>query len=166
MSEIIAVLTTETAAAVIASGATQPWHLNRKRAAVCEYVVLCRNARKSQRATKAHGSAFMIGRIKAVVPSTKLPGRWAIELIEYAEIDWPQQPFVRNPTSYRAEEEYYRADETSCDFRNLNFKPIPSTALPFEQPFAGAQPAIASAKVWLAANLSLPESSIEITIRA
>ena len=167
MTEIVFVLTTETVASVVASGGTQPWPLNRDRAAACKYVVLCRNARKTLQAEETHGSAFMVGRIKDVVTSTTSPGRWLIQLSEYAEINWSQQRFVRKPIAYLAEHDYCPSDGKPCDFANLDFKPVRlPAALPIHEPGAAFQLTIAGAKAWLAASLCLPESSIEITIRA
>ena len=166
MTEIVAVLTTESVRSVLASGMTQAWPLDHRRAADCEFVVLCHNARKSRHIAGPHGSAFLVGRIKDVVPSTLLHGRWSIVLAEYAEVVWAQQSFARKPIRYGSAEDYRSADGR-CAFDALDLKPVPiAESMVAQPPGAEFQLTIAGAKAWLAASLFLPESAIEITIKA
>ena len=166
MVEIVSVLTTESVGTVLANGGTQPWALSKSRATACEFVVLCRNARKSRHATDPHGSPFMVGRIRDVVPSPQSPGRWLIRISEYAEVVWLQQSFARKPILYRTAGDY-GSDDGGSLFDTLDFKPVSlAAAAPVETAGAAFQLTIAGAKAWLAASLCLPESAIEITIRA
>jgi hypothetical protein len=152
MSDIISVLTYKSADTILATGGTQSWALDRTRAARCDYVLMCRNA--NTRATEGpepHGTAFMVGKVKDVVPSTETQGRWLILISEYARIDVPDQWSGRNPVAYWKDSDY-----KEIDFKALAFEPVikPSIGLTISQ-----------AKAGLAAGLSVPESAIEIIVR-
>src|SRR5690348_5677626 len=94
---VIAVLTYKSLETILSTGGTQSWVLDRPRAKACKYAVLCRNARtRHAEGPEAHGTAFMVGRIKDVVPSAD-DGRWLILFSEYALCDWPDEWRGRNP---------------------------------------------------------------------
>jgi len=57
-------------------------------------------------ARELHGTAFMIGRISDVVPSTETEGRWLVKFDEYARLDIPSfWQGWRNPVRYTTLEE-------------------------------------------------------------
>jgi hypothetical protein len=56
--------------AVLSHGRLNPAH-----AESCRYAVLCRNPDADWRGKELHKTAFMIGRISPVIPSTETPGR-------------------------------------------------------------------------------------------
>ena len=153
MSDIISVLTFRSVASILAAGGTQSWALDRSRAARCDYVVTCRNANsRDAEGPEDHGTAFLVGKIKDVVPSTETPGRWLILISEYAEINEPDQWEGRNPVAYWKDTDYGTIDLKALDYQPLT-KPAPGLTIP-------------EAKAGLAIGLNVPESAIEIIIRA
>lgn len=153
MSDVISVLTYKSVETILATGGTQSWALDRRRAARCDYVVMCRNANtRDAEGPEEHGAAFLVGKVKDVVPSTETPGRWLILISEYASVDFKDQWSGRNPVAYWKDD----------DFPDINFK-----ALDY-QPVEPAKPeglTIAAAKAGLAITFNVPETAIEITIR-
>ena len=152
-SDVISVYTSRSAKAILAEGGTQPWVLDRSRAAKCAYVVVCRNA-KTRRAEEPEpdGTAFLVGKVKDVVASTEAKGRWLILFSEYAVLDVPRIWSGRNPVSYLKVGDFDR-----IDFERLHFKPLSTSP-------AGLT--IAEAKAGLALGLNVPETAIEIIVRA
>lgn len=157
--DVVQVLTYKSVETILATGGTQSWALDRERARNCEYAVVCRNARtRDAQGPEEHGTAFMVGRVKDVVPSTETPGRWLIAFSEYALIDWDEAWEGRNPVAY------YRTDEypEDCNFEALDFRPMPVLVAPTpSMPMT-----IGRAKAELAESLGVPIENIEITVRA
>ena len=153
MSDVIAVLTYKSVATIVAAGGTQSWTLDRSRAARCDYVVICRNANtRDAEGPEPHGTAFMVGKVKDVVPSTETQGRWLIQISEYATVDIPDQWSGRNPVAYWKDSDY-----PDIDFKALRFEPL--------RP-APKGLTIAEAKAGLALGLNVPETAVEIVVRA
>ena len=156
--DVVQELSFKSVETILANGGTQSWSLDRGRARNCEFAVVCRNAKtREAQGPEDHGAAFLVGRIKDVVPSTDTPGRWLILFSEYALIDWKGEWEGRNPVTY------YRTDDYSVveSFEDLDFQPMPKMSVPLvEQPFT-----IARAKVELARTYEVSPESIEIIIR-
>ena len=154
MSDIISVLTYKSVENILEAGGTQSWVLDRNRAARCDYVVVCRNAKtRNSEGPEPHGTAFMVGKVQDVIPSTEVPGRWLIQISEYAEVEVPDMWEGRNPVAYWKDTEY----QGDIDFKSLDYQPL-------EMSSPGLT--IAEAKAGLAIGLNVPESAIEITVRA
>jgi hypothetical protein len=137
-------------------------------------VVCARNAQtRDAEGPEAHGTAFLVGRIKDVVPSPENPDRWLIAFSEYAEIDVPGVwKGWRNPVRYTT------LEDLGIDPITLQFQPMPSPA-----PFAPASepvPAvvagdevveevfkltIAQAKLGLANAFGVSPEDVSITIK-
>lgn len=152
MSDIISVLTFKSVESILETGGTQSWALDRNRASGCDYVLMCRNAKtRASEGPEPHGTAFMVGKVKDVVPSTETQGRWLITISEYALIDEPDQWEGRNPVAY------WKDSDFDIDFKSLDY-----------QPLTEAKPGltIAEAKAGLAIGLGIPEESVEIVIRS
>ena len=153
MSDIIAVLTFKSVQTILAAGGTQSWILDRNRAAKCDYVVMYRNAKtRTPEGPEEHGAAFMVGKVKDVVPSTETEGRWLIQISEYAVGDFQDSWEGRNPVAYWKAEDYKTLDFKALDYQPLETRPQGLT--------------IAEAKAGLALGLSVPESAIEIIVRS
>lgn len=153
MSDVIAVLTYKSIETILETGGTQSWALDRTRAARCDYVVMCRNAKtRDAEGSEQHGAAFLVGKVKDVVPSTETDGRWLILISEYARVDVKEQWEGRNPVAYWKDSDY-----PDIDFKTLTYEPI--------LPPAPKGLTIAEAKAGLALSFNVPESAIEITIR-
>ncbi|SCX28600.1 hypothetical protein DSM25558_4514 [Agrobacterium sp. DSM 25558] len=153
MSDVISVLTFKSVETILADGGTQSWALDRTRAARCDYVVVCRNAKtREAQGPEPHGTAFLVGKVKDVVASTETAGRWLILISEYARTNVPDQWSGRNPVAYWSDRNF-----SDIDFKGLTYQPIAaSKALGLT---------IAEAKAGLAVTFDVPESAIEITIR-
>ena len=149
MSDIISVLTFKSAETILKNGGTQSWVLDRKKAANCDYVVVCRNANsRTAEDDIPHGTAFLVGKIKDVVPSTEVDNRWLIKISEYALINEPDQWEGRNPVGY------WKSDDYEIDFKNLDYVPL-ETGLTIQE-----------AKLGLSVGLGVPVEAIEIVIRS
>jgi len=161
MSDIISVLTYKSVETILADGGTQSWALDRMRAARCDYVVICRNANNpAVEGPEEHGSAFLVGKVKDVVPAVD-EGRWKILISEYARVDWKEEWSGRNPVAYWKDTDYTDDDGQVRDFKALSFQPLEKLTVPERQGLT-----IADAKAGLAATFAVPLESIEITIRA
>lgn len=153
MSDVIAVLTYKSVVTILDAGGTQSWALDRGRAARCDYVVICRNANtRAAEGPEPHGTAFLVGKVKDVVPSTDTQGRWLIQISEYAVVNVPDQWSGRNPVAYWKD----------GDYPDIDFKALPF--VPLRQAPRGLT--IAEAKAGLALGLNVAESSVEIVVRA
>jgi hypothetical protein len=134
----------------------------------CEYVVLCRSGKSKEfeGGDEPKGSAFVVGRGLAVVPSPHMPERYMIKFREYALCAIPDVwPGDRYPVRYLTME------ELGIDPAGLEFKPMPGretialpavTASPTET--EGKNP-VEQASAILAAALGVHPSQIEIRIR-
>tara|TARA_R100001132_G_scaffold6974_1_gene6254 strand:+ start:75 stop:563 length:489 start_codon:yes stop_codon:yes gene_type:complete len=156
--DVIQVLTYKSVETILSTGGTQSWALDRNRARNCEFAVVCRNAStREAQGPEDHGSAFMVGRIKDVVPSTDTPGRWLITFSEYALVDWKDEWEGRNPVAYYRTDDYGETE----DFSSLDFQPMPVMVVP-----APSSPmTISRAKKELAESLGVSPDSIEIIVR-
>jgi hypothetical protein len=155
---VVSVFTYKSVDTVLKAGGTQSWTLDRARARACKYVVLCRNAHASSvEGSEPHGTAFMVGKIKDVVPSTDNDGRWLILISEYALCDWPDEWSGRNPVAYWTTNDF---GEGQASFDRLKFKPVPPANY---QTTPGLS--IADAKVALAHRYDVSPDRIEIVIR-
>jgi hypothetical protein len=159
---VLQVLTYKSTETVIATGGTQSWALDRNRAKGCKYVVCCRNARtREAEGNEAHGSAFIVGKVSDVVPSTDTKDRWLVLFSEYALVNVGDQWEGRNPVRFYTVEDY----EGHIDFEALDWKPMPeSSTEPNAAPTKKGM-TIAAAKAALAEALGVEPSAIEITIR-
>ena len=167
--EVLAVLTAKSAKTCLDAGGTQSWVLDRAHTKRCRYAVLCQNAGTDWGdGTEAHGTAFMVGRIKDVVPSTETEGRWLVTFDQYAPISVPNVwRGWRNPVRYTT------FQELGVDLEGVRFEPMPPGAEPpgaAEAPAAAAAKpttmlTIAEAKKALAATFGVAPEAVEITIR-
>lgn len=162
VDDVISVLTRKPVDTILSDGGTQSWALDRARAKACKYVIICRNARTADyEGLEAHGSAFMVGKISDVVPSTEPEsvGRWLILLSEYALCDYTEQWEGRNPVAYWTTDDY---EEGDVNFDSLIFQPMPVRKV-LIPPVKGLT--IAEAKAGLSVSFGVTLEAIEITIR-
>lgn len=170
MSEkAIAIFTGKSVATILEHGGTQSWVLDRGNARECRYVVLCRNSHAEwSDGDVPHGTAFMVGRIADVVPSTETPKRWKILFSDYAVVNIPDfWGGWRNPVRYETME------ELGVGADSLDFCPMPEPQ-PVDQvseqraAAASTQAApltITEAKMALAETFGVSPDAVEITIR-
>lgn len=165
MSSVVSVLTLETADAIIEAGGTEPWALDRKRASSSDFLMCCRKAGSPQSGNDEVGTAFLICKIKDVVPSKTSKGRWKITISEYARVKYVNQWDLKkkNPVAYWDTKKYPNKAGESDYLEKLEFEAVPQIELPVN---SSVKPmTVADAKAGLAKNFGVDESAIEITIR-
>lgn len=162
----IAVLTGKSTEHIIEDGGSSSWVLNRAKAIHSQYVVCCRSSVEWVEGPEPHGTAFFIGRVSGIVPSTEISGRWLITVSAFARTDiagtWQGG---RNPVRYTSMEDL-GIDPESLAFEAMPDQPVKPATTP-EASFAGDGTAltIAQAKKGLALTFSVSEDAIEITVR-
>lgn len=121
VNKAIAIFTGKSTDTVLTDGGTQSWVMDRANALQHTYVVLCRNAHiEWVEGDEPHGSAFLLGRLLDVVPSTETAGRWKVLLSHYAELRLPDVwQGWRNPVRYTT------LEELSIDPSKFAFQPMP-----------------------------------------
>jgi hypothetical protein len=165
MSErVVAVLTAKSIDHILEDGGTQSWALTRNNARQCQFAVCVRNAHADwTEGDEAHGTAFLVGRIKDVIPSTETEGRWMIQFSDYCIVNaadaWGGW---RNPVKYAQDA------ELGLDISKLKFEPMPvhPDAPQKSLPVMSQKPlTMAEAKAGLALTFGVSPDAIEITIR-
>ncbi len=155
---VLQVLTYKSIDTILAVGGTQSWVLDRNRARGCKYVVCCRNAHAREvEGKEPHGSAFLVGKVSDVVPSTDGDDRWLVLFSEYAAVNVAAQWEGRNPVRFYTSDQY-----DNIDFEALDWKPMPEER---ERPSPVKGMTIAQAKDALAVTFGVDPSAVEITIR-
>jgi len=164
-NDVIALFTTKSAQACLEIGGTQSWALNPENAKGCRYAVLCRNPDADFGGSELHRTAFMIGRISPVVPSTETPGRWMLTFDQYAIIDKPEVwKDWRNPVRYTT------FAKLGISLADIKFRPMPrrtigSEATSLSKAETPTKIDIDTAKRGVAAYYSVKPEAVEITIR-
>lgn len=161
---VLSVLTFKSVETILDVGGTQSWALSRERAMGCKYAVVCRNAHHPNvEGQEAHHSAFMVGKVSDVVPSTETEGRWLVLFSEYALVSVADQFGGRNPVRFFSTDEYGDA----IKFETLKFTPMPSRAsIPVtHRPTPALGMSIAEAKAALSVRYEVDPSNIDIIIR-
>lgn len=164
--EVMVIFTAKSVEVCLEVGGSQSWVLKPARARLCKYAVLCRNAHHEflRGGKEPHGTAFMIGRVSDVVPSTETDERWLVKFDEYAVLDIPDfWKGWRNPVRYTT------LKELALSLDDVRFEPMPEIA---EKP-AQAKPVpshlsgtltIADAKKGLALAFGVKPEAVEIII--
>jgi hypothetical protein len=170
----LAIFTGKGTAAVLETGGSQSWVLDRNKARVCKYAVLYFNEHapwSTKGSPTPHHHAFLVGRISDVTRSSDVdhPDRWRVEFDEYAEVkDAGAWGGWRNPVRYTT------LEELGIDESQLEFKPMPAhrefreIAPQSRASRATSEPmhlTIESAKAGLAATYGVKPEAIEIIIR-
>lgn len=161
----IAVFTGKSIERVITDGGSQSWVLDRSNALHCEYLVCCRSGINWVEGPEPHGSAFVVGRISGVVPSTETKGRWLIRISDFARVSIPGVwQGWRNPVRYTD------LKSLGIDPNTLTFETVPEPNTADTQRMtsmtksAGSPLTIGEAKRGLALTFGVSEEAIEITI--
>ncbi len=162
-TEVMVIFTAKSVESCLEVGGSQSWVLDRVHARRCKYAILCRNAHTDWGDGKEpHGTAFMVGHVSDVVPSTdpNRPDRWLIKFDEYARIDIPNfWQGWRNPIRYTTFE------ELSFSLEDKVFEPVPeATDEPRRREKTRTVLTIAEAKKALAATFGVKPEAVEIII--
>lgn len=118
---------------ILEDGGSRDWRLDPQRAAKAEFLVCTQNRHNATFGTPAaaHGAAFLIGRVSAVVPSPDDPRRW---LIKFSEYTVPPEPIPNiwgklGPQRYPIC--YTTLEELGIDLAALPpFRPVPAGTPP------------------------------------
>jgi hypothetical protein len=167
MSGAITVLTRESVAEVLAANGSGNWATRADRARKYRYVVLIRNAGDpASPSDKAHGTAFLVGRVSGVRETGDIAGngkpRIFIEISEFAEVDVPNARAIKstNPVWY--------SDFAALGIREeeLRFNPILRNPAPHcNGPARKTSKTLGDIKHEIASLFGVPASAVEINIR-
>ena len=159
---VVSVLTYKSVQTILDVGGTQSWSISRERAMGCKYAVVCRNAYHPEvEGREAHHSAFIVGKVMDVVPSTETEGRWLILFSEYALVNVAEQFDGRNPVRFWTTDDYGK----EIDFDALDYKPMPKLEDRPVPPKQNPGMSIAEAKAALSIRYEVDPSNIDIIIR-
>ena len=166
MSEdAIIVFTAKSVERILKEGGTSAWRLDRNHARQCTYAVCTRNAHADwTEGPEPHHTAFIIGKIKDVVPAAQSEGRFLVQFSEYARLDLPNAwQGGRNPISYRT------LKDLGIDLSEVRWQPMPEPSETHEvtrpAPTIVGALTFAQAKKGLAEGYGVSPHAIEIIIR-
>jgi hypothetical protein len=165
--ETAVVFTAKSIDRILREGGTSSWRLDRNHARQCGIAVCTRNANADWvEGPEAHHSAFLVGKVRDVVPAPDYEGRFLILFSEYALVDIPDVwKGDRNPVKYAS------LEEIGIDPSSLKWEPMPAAmAAPAIQATgapttAGGSLTLAEAKKGLALTFGVSPEAVEITIR-
>ena len=156
-------------------GGTQAWRLKPENVLKLSYCVCVQNRHNGGwgKADQEHHHAFMVGRIKAVVPSPEdRQGRYLVEFSKFARINVPNAwPGLRNPVRDGSLEEFGIDDPDALEWLPMprpvtgQIRPSVVANAPDEETDGFGPLTIPEAKAGLALGLGVPESAIEIVVR-
>jgi len=166
--KVIVVFTRKSVETIQEKGGTASWKLRSYRAKKCSFVVCTRNANhKDAEGSETHHAAFLVGKVKDLVPSTTKPGRYMIHLSEFARVNiqdvWRKGD--RNPVRYTT------LKELNIDPTKLKWEPMPGPSVSerSEQKTRKLDLTegltIVEAKNGLARTFGVAPEAIEITVR-
>jgi hypothetical protein len=162
-NNVAVVFTFKSTERLLGEGGTSSWRLRRSNARACEFAVCTRNARDSRtEGPEPHQSAFMVGKVKDVVPTPDRKGRFLIQFSEYALVNvadvWKGD---RNPIRYAES-----LQDLGIDPSTLKWKPMPAQpTATTPTPAAPKGLTIPEAKQGLSVTFGVPPEAIDITIR-
>lgn len=174
--EATVVFTAKSIERILAEGGTSSWRLDRNHARQCPFAVCTRNANADWvEGPEAHHSAFLIGKVRDVVPCQPTPenedaakNRFLIKFSEFARVKIPGiWKGDRNPVKYAT------LEDLGIDPSTLKWEVMPKSAnvpKPVGQDSSvksrAHQPlTMAEAKKGLALTFNVAPEAIEITIR-
>jgi hypothetical protein len=159
----IIVFTAKSIDRLLREGGTSSWRLDRNNARQCGFAICTRNANADWvEGPEEHHAAFLVGRVKDVVPSPDREGNYyLVQFSEYALVSVPEVwKGDRNPVKYGTLEEF------GIDPATLKWQPMPEAEAPAASPRAASTPlSISEAKKGLALAFGVSPEAIEITIR-
>jgi hypothetical protein len=154
---------------ILGEGGSSSWRLDRNNARQCDYVVCTQNGHADgpwADGTEEHRTAFVIGKVKDVVPSALMPGRYLIQFREFARVCIPNVwNGDRNPVKYTT------MSDIGIDPMSLDWECMPEASSTPDPPLdvtpyvAGEPLTIAEAKQGLALTFGVSPEAVEITIR-
>ncbi len=170
------VFTAKSIERILREGGTSSWRLDRNHARQCAFAVCTRNAHADWvEGPEAHQTAFLIGKIRDVVPCPATPennestrNRYLIQFSEFARVDIPNVwKGDRNPVKYTS------LESLAIDPSTLNWEAMPEIGSVEGADEDAAAPkktvveplTIAAAKRGLALTFNVAPEAVEIVIR-
>ena len=174
--ETAVVFTAKSPERILREGGTSAWRLDRNHARRCAFAVCTRNANADWvEGTEAHHSAFLVGKVREVVPCPATPeneegekNRYLIQFSEFARVNIPNiWKGDRNPVKYST------LEDLGIDPSVLKWELMPASANAAEAvgqvasvKSLAVQPlTMAEAKKGLALTFNVAPEAVEITIR-
>lgn len=170
--KVTVVFTAKSVERILQEGGTSSWRLDRNNARHCDFALCTRNAHADWvEGTEPHHSAFLIGKIRDVVPCTPTPendespkNRYLIQFSEFARLNIPNVwKGDRNPVRYAT------LAELGIDASTLKWEKMPqpeaSTITASTTPTGPMPLTMAQAKKGLALTFGVAPEAIEITVR-
>ncbi|HEY2497450.1 MAG TPA: hypothetical protein VGK24_10300 [Candidatus Angelobacter sp.] len=176
LDETVVVFTAKSIERILREGGTSAWRLDRNHARQCAFALCTRNLKADWvQGKEAHHSAFLIGKIRDVIPCAPTPenneaaeNRYLIQFSEFARLNIPNiWRGDRNPVKYST------LADLGIDPSTLKWEPMPEEVTMRDtngravlDKTIGVQPlTMAEAKRGLALTFNVAPESIEITIR-
>jgi hypothetical protein len=165
------VFTAKSVERILAEGGTSSWRLDRNHARQCGFTVCTRNANADWvEGPEAHHSAFLVGKIRDVVPclptaeNKEAPeNRYLIQFSKFARVNIPEiWKGDRNPVKYATLEDL-GIDPSTLKWETMPEQSEKKNTLPKTTSNLGLT--LAEAKKGLALTFGVPPDAIEITIR-
>jgi len=165
------VFTAKSVERILAEGGTSSWRLDRNHARQCGFAVCTRNANADWvEGPEAHHSAFLVGKIRDVVPclptaeNKEAPeNRYLIQFSKFARVNIPEiWKGDRNPVKYATLEDL-GIDPSTLKWETMPEQSEKKNTLPKTPSSLGLT--LAEAKKGLALTFGVPPDAIEITIR-
>jgi hypothetical protein len=156
---------------ILAEGGTSSWRLDRNHARQCGFAVCTRNANADWvEGPEAHHSAFLVGKVRDVVPCQPTPenkeapeNRYLIQFSKFARVNIPEiWKGDRNPVKYATLEDL-GIDPSTLKWETMPEQSEKKNTLPKTPSSLGLT--LAEAKKGLALTFGVPPDAIEITIR-
>jgi hypothetical protein len=156
---------------ILAEGGTSSWRLDRNHARQCGFAVCTRNANADWvEGPEAHHSAFLVGKVRDVVPCRPTPenkeapeNRYLIQFSKFARVNIPEiWKGDRNPVKYATLEDL-GIDPSTLKWETMPVQSEKTNTLPKTPGSLGLT--LAEAKKGLALTFGVPPDAIEITIR-
>jgi hypothetical protein len=174
-NDVVVLFTAKSVERILQEGGTSSWRLDRNHARQCAYAVCTRNSNADWvEGMEDHHSAFLIGKIREVVPCPATPEnnessekRYLIQFSEFARVKVPNiWKGDRNPVKYTS------LESLGIEPSSLKWEVMPESVSELEQKQISKsrklaiQPlTMAEAKKGLALMFNVAPAAIEITIR-
>lgn len=176
MANTVVLFTAKSVDRILQEGGTSSWRLDRNHARQCAYAVCTRNSNADWvEGMEEHHSAFLIGKIREVVPCAPTPEnsespekRYLIQFSEFARVKLPNiWKGDRNPVKYTS------LESLGINPSSLKWEHMPKSSIETkptkqagEKGKSHIQPlTMAEAKKGLALMFNVAPEAIEITIR-
>lgn len=167
--DVVMLLTSKSLDTMFSEGGSGNWKANENRIRRCRWIVAARNRHTDwSQGKEDHGTAFLIGRVVGVKPSSEYEDRLVIVFDRYASLNMPNVW----PSGYRNPVCYTSLEKLGVNSEELEWKDFPgnsqATIAQSKERKSERQPPSAvleKAKLMIAASLSIAPSAVKISIQ-